>query len=82
MRQRIKMIVPTIDTELMVLAQHKEPFTKEGIQIIVSSLSFIEQCRDKRKINLFFQQRGIPCRLPSTNKIPGSLYSSNPITEA
>jgi carbamoyl-phosphate synthase large subunit len=70
LRQRIKMIVPTIDTELMVLAQHKERFAKEGIQIIISSPAFIEQCRDKRKINLFFQQRGIA--------VPAAIDKHNP----
>lgn len=55
--QDIKMVVPTIDTELLVLAQHKALFSKEGIHVIISELPFIEQCRDKRKINLFFQER-------------------------
>src|SRR5215207_7741966 len=49
----IKMIVPTIDTELLVLAQNKKLFLDAGIHVIVSSLSFIEQCRDKRKIHTF-----------------------------
>lgn len=57
--QDIKMVVPTIDTELMVLAQHKALFSKEGIHVIISEPSFIEQCRDKRKINQFFEQRNI-----------------------
>ena len=55
----IKMVVPTIDTELIVLAMYKEVFSREGIHIIISSPAFIEQCRDKRKTNAFFQQRGI-----------------------
>ena len=58
-QQDIKMIVPTIDTELMVLAKNKERFTEKGIHAIVSSASFIEKCRDKRNTNAFFQQRGI-----------------------
>jgi carbamoyl-phosphate synthase large subunit len=59
LRNDIKMIVPTIDTELMVLAQHKEAFFRQGIHVIISSPSFIDQCRDKRKTSAFFQQRGI-----------------------
>jgi carbamoyl-phosphate synthase large subunit len=55
----ISMIVPTIDTELMVLACHKEAFGRMGIHVIISSLPFVEICRDKRKSNAFFQQRGI-----------------------
>jgi carbamoyl-phosphate synthase large subunit len=55
----IKMVVPTIDTELLILAQNQKMFTDLGIHLIVSSTIFIEQCRDKRKINLFFESRGI-----------------------
>lgn len=55
----IKMIVPTIDTELLVLAQNKCRLAESGIHTIVSSPSFIEQCRDKRKINSFFLERDI-----------------------
>lgn len=64
LEQGVRMIVPTIDTELIVLAQHKEMFREKGIHVIISDLSFIEQCRDKRKINLFFQQRGIAVPAP------------------
>lgn len=58
-REQIRMIVPTIDTELLVLAQRRELFAKEGIHVIVSSPDFIDQCRDKRKINVFFEAHGI-----------------------
>jgi carbamoyl-phosphate synthase large subunit len=60
----IKMIIPTIDTELLVLARNKKAFSDAGIHVIVSSIPFIEQCRDKRKINLFFQQRNIDVPKP------------------
>lgn len=59
LREQIRMVVPTIDTELMILAQHRELFGREGVQLIVSSPAFIAQCRDKRQINQFFQQHGI-----------------------
>ena len=55
----IKMIVPTIDTELVILAQNKEKFRELGIHAIISCGAFVDLCRDKRKINTFFQQRGI-----------------------
>jgi carbamoyl-phosphate synthase large subunit len=55
----IKMIVPTIDTELLLLAQHKPLFCQEGIHLIVSSMSFVEKCRDKRIINNFFIEKEI-----------------------
>ncbi|MDF2189671.1 ATP-grasp domain-containing protein [Paraflavitalea sp. CAU 1676] len=62
-QHQVKMVVPTIDTELMVLAQHRDQFTAEGIHLIISSPDFIDQCRDKRKINTFFEAREI--RVPA-----------------
>ncbi|MFT3748972.1 MAG: ATP-grasp domain-containing protein [Agriterribacter sp.] len=58
-RHNIKMIVPTIDTELIVLSKHKSQFEQAGIAVIISDLSFIRQCRDKREVNSFFRRAGI-----------------------
>jgi carbamoyl-phosphate synthase large subunit len=66
----IKMIVPTIDTELLVLAQNKERFKQLGIHVVISSVSFVEQCRDKRKINVFFADRGIDIPQPVDKNAP------------
>lgn len=67
---KIKMVVPTIDTELLVLAKNRERFEKEGIHLIISSVSFVEQCRDKRKINSFFLDRGIEIPKPVDKNSP------------
>jgi carbamoyl-phosphate synthase large subunit len=53
------MIVPTIDTELQVLADYRDIFLPEGVHLIVSDPVFINKCRDKRKINQFFTGQGI-----------------------
>lgn len=66
----IKMIVPTIDTELLILAQNKAKLCEGGIHTIISSVSFIEQCRDKREIHRFFKQRSI--------EVPGDIDKMNP----
>jgi carbamoyl-phosphate synthase large subunit len=55
----IKIIIPTIDTELLALAENKELFLNEGITPIVSSLDFVRACRDKRIINHFFVKNNI-----------------------
>src|SRR5687768_757331 len=60
----VKMVVPTIDTELLVLAQNKERFKKEGIHVIISATPFVDKCRDKRKINGFFIENGIDIPKP------------------
>ena len=45
----IGLVVPTIDTELQVLADNREHFEAEGIHLIISSVDLISVCRDKRK---------------------------------
>ena len=55
----IKLIIPTIDTELLVLAEHKDLFLSEGIIPVVSDLEFVQACRDKRIINTFFEKHNI-----------------------
>ncbi len=55
----VKLVVPTIDTELLVLSQNRELFLKEGIVAAVSENHFISICRDKRKMNNFFENHNI-----------------------
>lgn len=55
----IKLIIPTIDTELLVLSENIEKFKKYDIQLLVSDLNFVQQCRDKRKTNEFFENNGL-----------------------
>ena len=55
----VKLIVPTIDTELLMLAKHQRLFLDRGITPVVSSLAFVQQCRDKRLTNTFFREKGI-----------------------
>lgn len=58
-QEHVKLVIPTIDTELLVLAQNKERFLAEGIQLLVSDTEFITVCRDKRLTNNFFVERAI-----------------------
>lgn len=55
----IRMIVPTIDTELQLLASNKILFDEAGIKLIVSEKKFVDKCRDKRVINQFFLENDI-----------------------
>lgn len=54
----IKLIIPTIDTELLVLAENKKRFEDQGIFPLVSDLDFVQKCRDKRLIHQFFDEIG------------------------
>jgi len=67
----IRMVVPTIDTELLVLAKHKADFAQRGVQLIVCDEQFTAQCRDKRQINDFFINAGI--------EIPAAVDKQNPV---
>lgn len=66
----VKLIIPTIDTELFVLSENKQLFLYEGIIPIVSALDFVQACRDKRIINQFFVDNNID--------IPKSIDKNNP----
>ena len=55
----IGLIVPTIDTELAILAANKELFFKQGIVVSVSDYDFVMMCRDKRNTGAFFEKHGI-----------------------
>lgn len=55
----IGIIIPTIDTELLNLAEHKHSFANNGIHVIVSNTDFIKLCRDKRKTLKLFDKLGI-----------------------
>lgn len=56
---QIKIIIPTIDTELFILSQNKERFKKLGINLVVSDEKFVSICRDKRLTNFFFIDKKI-----------------------
>jgi carbamoyl-phosphate synthase large subunit len=58
-KNNIKLIIPTIDTELLLLAKNSKLLLKNGIIPIVSSKDFIDVCRDKRAMNSFFLNHNI-----------------------
>lgn len=60
----IGLIVPTIDTELAILAANKEVFLKQGVVASVSDYDFVMMCRDKRNTGVFFEKHDI--RVPRT----------------
>lgn len=52
--KNIGVIIPTIDTELLVLSMNKEKFEKAGVGLAVSDYDFIKVCRDKRNTEKYF----------------------------
>ncbi|STZ75393.1 ATP-grasp domain-containing protein [Bergeriella denitrificans] len=58
-RERIGLIIPTIDTELAALAAARSRFEAAGIHIAVSDADLIARCRDKRQTAALFAGFGI-----------------------
>lgn len=59
-RHRIHLIVPLIDTELLLLAQHRTAFATLGVTLLASSEAVASLTLDKRKTHAFFRANGIP----------------------
>jgi carbamoyl-phosphate synthase large subunit len=55
----VKLIVPTIDTELEVLAENRAAFAKIGVEVAVSSPEIVRMARNKRETSRFLAEAGI-----------------------
>lgn len=55
----IKLVIPTIDTELLLLAKNKQFLADNGIIAVVASIDFVKKCRNKREIHKFFESHGV-----------------------
>ncbi|PTR01593.1 carbamoyl-phosphate synthase large subunit [Mucilaginibacter yixingensis] len=55
----VKIIIPTIDTELVVLSENRHRFLDAGISVVISEAEFVRKCRDKRITNDFFLTNNI-----------------------
>jgi carbamoyl-phosphate synthase large subunit len=53
---KIKLIIPTIDTELLVLSKSIELFRNHNIEIVISDYEIVKIFRDKRLTHDFFDQ--------------------------
>lgn len=69
-QNKIGIIIPTIDTELEILASNKLKFEEIGTAIAVSSTDFISHCRDKRKTMELFDNLGISYPQPRNKYNP------------
>jgi carbamoyl-phosphate synthase large subunit len=57
--QEVRLVVPTIDPELGILAEVAQDFLAEGITVMVSTPGFIALCQDKWKTFQTFKAEGI-----------------------
>jgi carbamoyl-phosphate synthase large subunit len=59
LENEIGLVVPTIDTELLLMSKRKSEFLAQGIQFLVSNEELVLKCRDKRQIHDFFQENNV-----------------------
>jgi carbamoyl-phosphate synthase large subunit len=55
---RIKLLVPTVDLDLKVLAENKAKFAAMGCRALVSTPEVVDICQDKRKTYRFLVKNG------------------------
>ena len=74
----IRLVIPTIDTELMLLAESKSRFFDAGIVIGVPDPEFVALCRDKRNTSSFFDEVGIRIPRPIDKQHPTFPFFAKP----
>ena len=61
---KIDLVIPTIDTDLIVLSENKEHFEAIGTKVMISSPDMIALCRDKNNTYDFFKSCGLMAPKP------------------
>jgi carbamoyl-phosphate synthase large subunit len=58
-KENIKLIVPTIDTDLILLSKNQDYiFKNTGAKVLISSENVITTCRDKIKTQYYLEEKG------------------------
>lgn len=65
--KKINLLIPTIDTDLLVLSENRERFEEIGTKVLISAPDKIRICRDKNKTSQFFIDCGLHAPLPVNN---------------
>jgi len=58
-RHAIGLVIPTIDHELPILAQHRSDFANAGVHVMISDPALVADARDKRRVAQLFQRLGM-----------------------
>ena len=61
---KIDLVIPTIDTDLLVLAENRDSFDAIGSKVIISSPDKVRICRDKNNTSQFFVDCGLNAPMP------------------
>ena len=60
----INLLIPTIDTDLLILSENKEKFEAIGTKVMISAPDKIRICRDKNNTSQFFVDCGLHAPMP------------------
>jgi len=60
---KVKLLVPTVDLDLKVLARNKPKFASMGCRVLVSTPQVVDICQDKRKTYQFLAKNGFDTAL-------------------
>lgn len=63
-REGICALIPTIDTDLLILAKYKADFARVGVTVAISAEDRIAICRDKRLTAEYFCSLGLKSPIP------------------
>lgn len=75
-RENIGLVVPTIDTELAMLARLRPDFMAAGTALVISDPPLVDICRDKRTVGALFDRIGLPTpAIMAANAIQYPCYS-------
>ena len=61
---KIDLLIPTIDTDLLILSENKERFAAIGTRVMISESDKIKICRDKNNTSQFFKECGLCAPIP------------------
>ena len=61
---KIDLVIPTIDTDLVVLSENKDKFRNIGTRVMVSNSEKVKICRDKNVTSRFFEDCGLRAPMP------------------
>lgn len=63
-KEKVDCLIPTIDTDLLLLAENKESFEAIGTKVLISAVDKVKLCRDKNYTADYFVSLGLKAPLP------------------
>lgn len=72
--EKVDCLIPTIDTDLLLLAENKREFEKVGTKVLISAVDKVKLCRDKNYTADYFDSIGLKSPFPvdAVEKYQGS----------